>query len=346
MSLSLDRHSEPELLRYLSSPAPAPPATLKTAVSENRKFSLMAECETFHLFPKLPAELRLEIWRLCLPQRVCEKDQAFPYIVFNEPDDDAPVPCLLYQTTEVNGRPPVISRICRESRDVALQTGSFYQFNSKRPSEAEWWSYTTIHSAWFDSTRDSMHLNWEPNYKGEFDDRGSAIQSLAWDASQAGGRGSIHIGYFNSPYILEKDLEDVLKKLPTWTVVMRVFIIHTDFSTGADTGLFGLLGDSRVQLIDIFDEARINALYDLAEQCEPYGVVTARQQISRDSPQSIQQKLWDAVRHKLRSEKTEKLLPRLCPVIMFRLCTEMCNRVGSTASIKGMHRAARARKGL
>lgn len=313
----------------------------------------MAECKTFHLFPKLPAELRLEIWRLCLPQRVCEKDQAFPGIVFDLPDDEIPAPCLLYQTTEVNGRPPAISRICRESREIALKTGLFYQFfrstNSllkPRPSEAEWWSYTAIHSAWFDSTRDSMHLNWEPTYRGEFDDRGSALQSLAWDASQAGGRGSINIGYFQSNYILIKDLRDALKKLPTWTVVMRVVVIHTDFSTGASTGLFGLLGDSRVQLIDIFDEARMNALFDLAEQCEPYGLVTARQQISRDSPQSIQQKLRDAVRHKLRSEETEKLLPRLRPVIMFRLCTEMCNRVSSTASIRGVRRARKARKGL
>jgi hypothetical protein len=33
---------------------------------------------TFHLFPWLPIDLRFEIWRLCLPHRVCEKDQ--PYI--------------------------------------------------------------------------------------------------------------------------------------------------------------------------------------------------------------------------------------------------------------------------
>ncbi|KAH8689970.1 hypothetical protein BGW36DRAFT_65627 [Talaromyces proteolyticus] len=58
----------------------------------------------FHFFPKLPIELRFEIWRLLLPHRVCEKDQPFYEIVFKLLDEKTPSPCLLYQTTEVNGR--------------------------------------------------------------------------------------------------------------------------------------------------------------------------------------------------------------------------------------------------
>lgn len=83
---------------------------------------------TFHLFPWLPIELRFEIWRLCLPHRVCEKDLAFYHISFDRPDDNTPTPCFLYQTTEVNGRPPVITRVCHESRAVALKTGGYYEF--------------------------------------------------------------------------------------------------------------------------------------------------------------------------------------------------------------------------
>ncbi|CRG92113.1 hypothetical protein PISL3812_09168 [Talaromyces islandicus] len=309
----------------------------------------MAECKTFHLFPKLPAELRLEIWRLCLPQRVCEKDQPYYAIVFHLPDG-APSPCLLYQTTEVNGRPPVVTRVCRESRAVAWETGLFYQFFRStnpllkpRPSEAEWRSYTSIDAAWFDSTRDSMHLNWEPSYGSEIDCDGSVLRSLAWDASQAVGGGSLCISYFKSNFVRKQELVDVLKQLPIWKVIMRVIVIHTDSRTGASTGLFGLLGDSRVQLVDVFDESRINAFFDLAEHCEPYGLVTVRQQIPKDSAQSIQQKLRDAVMEKFRSDE---LLSRLRPVIMFRLCTEMCNRVGSTASLRGLWGAKEARKGL
>ncbi|KAL3703665.1 hypothetical protein TMatcc_010854, partial [Talaromyces marneffei ATCC 18224] len=82
---------------------------------------------TFHFFPKLPIELRLQIWRLCLPQRVYEKDNPFYPIVFRLLDDDGPSPCLLHQTTEANRRPPVITRVCRESRIVAQENGGYYE---------------------------------------------------------------------------------------------------------------------------------------------------------------------------------------------------------------------------
>lgn len=301
---------------------------------------------TFHLFPKLPTELRLEIWRLCLPQRVCEKDQPFHEIVFKNSDYRVRSVCLLYQTTEVNGRPPVITRVCAESRTVALKTGSFFQFShntdnmvqNPRPSSAQWESDTSISTAWFDHTRDSIHLNWHPSYEEDFIYKGAPLGSLAWDASQAAAGGSFFIEYFQDFYTLSSVLSDALKQLPTWMVVMRVVVIHIEDSIGASTGLFGLLGDSRVQLVDPSDEKRINALFNLAEKCEPYDLVTTRQDFHRDSATSVQQKLRDVI---VATFGSEELLPRLRPVIMFRLCTEMCNRVGSTATLRGVQRARR-----
>ncbi|QKX54591.1 uncharacterized protein TRUGW13939_01679 [Talaromyces rugulosus] len=308
---------------------------------------LRPQGSAFHLFPKLPAELRLEIWRFCLPQRICEKDQPFYEIVFNIIDYKIPSPCLLYQTTEVNGRPPVITRVCAESRAVALETGSFFEFFHNtdkmvkpRPPEAQWSSDTSINTAWFDHTRDSIHLNWHPTYEADFMTEGSPLKSLAWDASQAVGGGSIFMKYFQTVHAPKSDLIDFLKQLPTWMVVMRVVVIHTDASTGASTGLFGLLGDSRVQLVDVSDEARINTYMNLAEKREPYDLVTTRQDFRRYSAKSTQEKLRQVIVAKFRSEE---LLPRLRPVIMFRLCTEMCNRVGSTASLRGVQRARRER---
>ncbi|CRG91180.1 hypothetical protein PISL3812_08228 [Talaromyces islandicus] len=303
----------------------------------------------FHLFPKLPAELRLEIWRLCLPHRVCEKDQPFYEIVFKHSDYKTPSPCLLYQTTEVNGRPPVITRVCVESRAVALKTGGFFEFfhntdnmlHKPRPSEAQWESDTSINMAWFDHTRDLIHLNWHPSYEADFVGKGSPLKSLAWDASQAAGGGSLFIEYFQTLHMPRAELSDILNQLPTWMVVMRVIVVHTEASIGASTGLFGLLGDSRVQLVDLSDETRLNALFALAEKCEPYDLVTTRQDFHRDSAETIQQDLREIIVAKFRSDE---LLPRLRPVIMFRLCTEMCNSVGSTATLRGVQRARRKRE--
>jgi hypothetical protein len=209
-----------------------------------------------------------------------------------------------------------------------------------RPSEAQWESDTSINTAWFDHTRDSIHLNWHPSYDEDFISKGSSLKSLAWDASQAARGGSLFIDYFQNFHTPSSELNDILNQQPAWMIVMRVIVIHTAASIGASTGLFGLLGDSRVQLVEPSDETKINALFDLAEKCEPYDLVTTRQDFHRDSAESIQQKLREIVVAKFRSDE---LLSRLRPVIMFRLCTELCNRVGSTATLRGVQRARRKR---
>lgn len=38
--------------------------------------------DTFHPFPRLPIELRLEIWRYCLPHRASEMDDPINWIVY------------------------------------------------------------------------------------------------------------------------------------------------------------------------------------------------------------------------------------------------------------------------
>lgn len=313
---------------------------------------------TFHIFPWLPVELRLEIWRLCLPHRVCEKDHAVYRILFNIWDRDTPIPCFLYQTSEVNGRPPVIARVCHESRAVALKTGGYYEFLYcdtagplpifGPPDLRPWWcAGNSINEAWFDRTRDVMHLNWEPVYQLDYFSDTSPLQSLAWDASQAVGGGSLSINFFQYTTFRIPELIDFVKQMPSWMVVMRVIVIHADFATAAGTGLFGLLGDAPVQLVDVSDEARVDALWKLAEECEPRDLVTVCQSFYRESAKMFHQILRNIVIDNLCSEdenlRPEDILSRLRPVIMFRLCTEMCNRIGSTATFKGLSRSRRGR---
>lgn len=120
---------------------------------------------------------------------------------------------------------------------------------------------------------------------------------------------------------------DILKQVPTWMVVMRVVIVHASPKSGAKTGLFGLLGDARVQLVDVSDEARMNAYFDLAEECEHKGHVHASQDLRRESADSIKKKLRDTL---IETYPSVEPLPTMRPVIMFRLCTHMCNHAGYT----------------
>lgn len=283
---------------------------------------------TFGLFPKLPTELRLQIWRLCLPHRVHEKDLPFHEIVFRILDN-GPSPCFLHQTTEANCRPPVIARVCHESRTVAQENGGYYE---SLPLCEVWFSQTTIEKSWLDRIPDSIHLNWTPAYGADFASEGCPLQSLAQCASRASRGGSLSFSYFRSIRVSADELLDSLIRLPSWMVVMRVVVIHADSATGMRSGLFGLLGDAPVQLVDVFDEENVRNYFDMAEKCEPRGLVTIRQDLHGTPGEVYHQTLRAAIINKFRSDV---LLSRLHPVIMFRLCTEMCNHIGSGGKLKG-----------
>jgi hypothetical protein len=118
---------------------------------------------------------------------------------------------------------------------------------------------------------------------------------------------------------------DSLMQLPSWMVVMHVIVIQADFATGASSGLFGLLSDAPVQLVDVSDEAIVRNNFDMADKCEPWGLVTIRQDLHYISGESYRQILRDIIINKFYSDV---LLCRLYPVIMFGLCTDMCNHIG------------------
>lgn len=50
-----------------------------------------------------------------------------------------------------------------------------------------------------------------------------------------------------------------------WLVVMQFIVVHSRFEAAAATGLFGLLGDGPVQIVNVAEEARVDAFFDLAE---------------------------------------------------------------------------------
>lgn len=75
----------------------------------------------FHLFSRLPPELRRAIWKDCLPNRVVEWEppyifsQTWPEMMFDEINISKP-----------NSRPPILTEVCWESRQVAFENGGFF----------------------------------------------------------------------------------------------------------------------------------------------------------------------------------------------------------------------------
>lgn len=304
----------------------------------------------FHKFPELPTELREEIWSYCLPHRVCELDVPYDKVVYLRPgESNGPSPCRLDATTHANSRPPLVSRVCRESRSVAFKAGQTTTVDpSDGHSDLDWWTSGTVQpDLWQDPVRDTVHLNWTSTCEAEFSSSGSALACLAWEALHLSGRGSLTVLYLDPEFdwpdrysqfelavpLAEQSAEPLdpgkqdelneLFRLPSWLVVVRMIVVHMRYADAAATGLFGLLGDASVQVVDVEDVARFNQYYDLAEACESQHTFTAKQDLQRESPGYWKQRLRASLMKKYHSEQ----LTAACrPAIMFRLCTAMCNR--------------------
>lgn len=312
--------------------------------------------DNFHPFPRLPLELREEIWRLCLPYRVSEREDPNDWLVWQVlGSEEVNSPCWLHKTSRSNKRPPLLARVCRESRRVASATGKWMPFlvwrndvcSSEIPCEADWKTGKVIdHGNWQDTSRDSAHMNWTPSYDVDFGPQidGHPLTTIAQEAKLLNGTASFMLDAITSwigerepydkpiPYPLEgrpisptnqEDLE-ALKLLPAWMVVMRVVVIHLDLGRAADSGLFGLLGDEIIQVVDA-TLPLASQLYALAEHCERgASAVTHAQDFTRMSTNDM-----DAMvkRVAFKMFHDHEIGKRLRPAIMFRLCTEMCNHI-------------------
>lgn len=277
----------------------------------------------FHFFSQLPTELRLAIWRVCLPNRVVEIDYPWDDGGVFGPD---PPPCKLQQTTTLNRHAPVISRVCRESRLVSFEAGHFRKEGST-PEEVPWISNLRVEKTWIDPSRDTIHLNWTPAYSAGYYGDGSALDYLAWTAAKARG-GSFMFDYLDNYFDGDVDIEErigALRTLQHGVIVMRVIVVHTTFENMAKTGLFGLLGDACIQLVDVSDKTRLNAFFDFAEKCEskPNGYITGKQDFRRETPESFKKLLNDRLTYAFDAQAARTLSLR--PAIMFRFCPYWCN---------------------
>lgn len=265
---------------------------------------------TFHRFSDLPAELRLMIWRCCLPHRVIELDH-------QQYHGSEPFPCGLSLTTFLNGKPAFIARVCRESRHVALQSCSI--ISQEMPEEAQWDSSTDLKLPSIDVSRDMVHINWKPG-SADYYDSSNSVLHLAWYGTQVACGGSLmmeNLRFMNQDHLY------ALAKLPSWMVVTRVIIIHARPKYAAKTGLFGLLGDELVQIIDVSDETKIKASFDLANESQRKGNVHHPQNLQQQPAEVVKKLLKDRTARGFRNFKGP--IPDFRAAIMFRLCPDMCN---------------------
>ncbi|OIW22696.1 hypothetical protein CONLIGDRAFT_650371 [Coniochaeta ligniaria NRRL 30616] len=233
----------------------------------------------FPRFISFPLEIREMIWEDCLPHRVIDMDM--PTSESQTPDI---VPEELWSKpfcSWTDSRqwwahascPPLIARVCRESRRVALRNG-------------QWLPVPSYDPLWLDPARDVLHLNWNtyvdrfhyPFTKG----------IITFLAKAPASRVSITDNLTNAlPFSrfndwadeeaqdedCEPPIPDQLEQRRSYEVCLGTVIIHV---TGTEeerrdriieSGLFGFFGEKQVEIVDATDRAKLQHFAIFNETC-------------------------------------------------------------------------------
>lgn len=242
--------------------------------------------QSFTLFPRLPVELQRLIWELCLPARIVELDL--------QGTDMLPTPtsCSLQPTSRINSRAPLVTRICRESRNVALLAGAKELYDNGGDDDdngrPEWVAMNDIHDLWVTPSTDVLHLNFYNAYDYWYFTSGNPLRVLVWLARRNhyhprmsivaelvmgfdNLEGSEFMGRFQENF-------DVLSEAGgPYLTTLCVVSLHVGLDAALHTEggmLFGRLGEERVKLVEAGDRAALQAYCDLwtagpAEDREP-----------------------------------------------------------------------------
>jgi hypothetical protein len=219
----------------------------------------------FHFFPQLPPELRRAIWLECVPHRIAELDVPSTELAamdFNASDVAPDKCCRLGQTSRLNSKPPVLTRICRESRALAFETGGFLE------DSGLWAADNAVPRPWLDCSRDVVHLNWTPAYEPHYM---SAGDPLGWllSASKCVKHASLTgelLDYLSQVESHGTDPWHFLCERKSYLVCLRTVCIHIEMQAALDSGLFGRRGEEPIVIVETTDRARIAQFRELWEQ--------------------------------------------------------------------------------
>ncbi|KAG8624200.1 hypothetical protein KVT40_009176 [Elsinoe batatas] len=195
---------------------------------------------TFSLFSRLPKEIRLQIWRHCLPYRVIELDKPDENdLCFDEPfAGDRTI-------TRMNALPPCLTRVCAEARGVAFETGSLQRHpfvhglgrNYYHDDYPEWATSYSEPLLWMDRRRDRILTHYTRTTQFEMDRAelpGDPIKYAIHHASHLENAEPSIFWALIDQYLEFHDpdekgdfsrwstrqLADIIRTVPSWTVVV------------------------------------------------------------------------------------------------------------------------------
>ncbi|PQE29782.1 Glycoside catalytic domain protein [Rutstroemia sp. NJR-2017a WRK4] len=220
---------------------------------------------TFTYFPRLPVELRRKVWNFCIPEgRVMEFDRPDP--------DDLGNTCEIWPTSHDNEKQPCLSRICRESREVAYEKGGFLRTMKQFETLREYGAFNKSQNPWFYPKTDIVHLNWDYCYEASWSSNRNPVPYFLMLARGAQGASIMApllqsferiYGYVSGhPIGLDHESLSYLDGMNEYRVTLLVVNIHATEAQVMESGLFESLA-SPIQLVDTSDDATIQRMYKL-----------------------------------------------------------------------------------
>lgn len=240
----------------------------------------------FHRFPDLPTELRLLIWSHCIPgPRVVEMD--FP--MWNQHLIISPGSLRALWSSPA-GRVALVSRVCREARSVALNRVRYVTWR-KNEDQTDENGTVCLHRYWndwgvdapvrFRQGIDIVHLNWHYGYERvdmEYDPQ-YPWETFKWLVNQAAAASvsaDLLLAFdperpnpFTGSTGFER--EDMRHFSPhrLYYAVLAIVEIHISAEEAAQAGVFGVLGEQPIRLVDPRDTATIAKFRDVWKRHQP-----------------------------------------------------------------------------
>jgi hypothetical protein len=219
---------------------------------------------SFPRFLQLPAEIRRLIWKECLPkQRVFEIDSAG--MLFEEIAKKHTCRGTGWATMQ-NWKPPIITRVCRESRNVAWETGWIEL--GKYGYDEENYDFWNVCNQWFAPTTDIVALYGSPGQRLDYQslygsprDSDDPILDMIEYARECQGAliPANRIRTWGWSGVANFDVT----QLKEYLVCLEVVMIHVTMEGLVHSSLFGRLGEEYIQLVDPMDVITLQKFYRL-----------------------------------------------------------------------------------
>lgn len=203
----------------------------------------------FHMFSSLPAELRIKIWKFCLPHRVVE---------INHPRWlGQGKKCKGDWTSKQNNKPPAIAYVNWEARHVALKSAKEGSAIGPENKLHPTWG------SWFQKDLDSVLL-YRPDH-GE--DVSSSLlidyqfsESLVKERMNNSYGMAIRARKSNAVELrlTECEYEEGMSDWDEPVIIIQAVTIHARREDVLAAQLFGNLADEPIQLVDPFDGELLN----------------------------------------------------------------------------------------